>query len=156
MAWPGRQTIALCGDGGFTMLGLGDLITQVQLGAPVVNVIFDNQQLDFVWIEQQEAGYKPFGTDMPNPDLAKVAEALGARALRVTKASEVRPAVEQALAHHGGPVVLDVMVDPAALAMPSHLPAKLAQGFTLSSMKRAFSSGAPELAAEVRDNLSVL
>src|SRR5580700_9863697 len=27
LAFPGRQTIALCGDGGFTMLGLGDLLT---------------------------------------------------------------------------------------------------------------------------------
>ena len=26
-AFPGRQTIALCGDGGFTMLALGDLLT---------------------------------------------------------------------------------------------------------------------------------
>jgi pyruvate dehydrogenase (quinone) len=30
LSFPGRQTIALCGDGGFTMLGLGDLLTQVQ------------------------------------------------------------------------------------------------------------------------------
>jgi Thiamine pyrophosphate enzyme, C-terminal TPP binding domain len=27
LAYPGRQTIALCGDGGFAMLGLGDLRT---------------------------------------------------------------------------------------------------------------------------------
>jgi pyruvate dehydrogenase (quinone) len=27
LAYPGRQTIALCGDGGFTMLALGDLLT---------------------------------------------------------------------------------------------------------------------------------
>jgi pyruvate dehydrogenase (quinone) len=30
LAFPGRQAIALCGDGGFTMLGLGDLLSQVQ------------------------------------------------------------------------------------------------------------------------------
>src|SRR6202045_32432 len=30
LAYPGRQTIAICGDGGFTMLGLGDLLTQVE------------------------------------------------------------------------------------------------------------------------------
>jgi pyruvate dehydrogenase (quinone) len=28
LAYPGRQTIALCGDGGFTMLALGDLLTK--------------------------------------------------------------------------------------------------------------------------------
>ena len=36
LAFPGRQTIALCGDGGFTMLGLGDLLTEVQRNAPVI------------------------------------------------------------------------------------------------------------------------
>jgi pyruvate dehydrogenase (quinone) len=45
----------LCGDGGFTMLGLGDLLSQVQRQARVVNVIFNNSMLDFDNIEQQEA-----------------------------------------------------------------------------------------------------
>jgi pyruvate dehydrogenase (quinone) len=34
------------GDGGFTMPGLGDLLTQVQRKARVVNVIFNNGTLD--------------------------------------------------------------------------------------------------------------
>ena len=32
--FPGRQTIALCGDGGFTMLAMGDLLTEVQRRQP--------------------------------------------------------------------------------------------------------------------------
>src|SRR5271156_6308932 len=48
LAFPGRQTIAVCGDGGFTMLGLGDLLTQVQRKAPVVQIILNNESLDFV------------------------------------------------------------------------------------------------------------
>jgi pyruvate dehydrogenase (quinone) len=55
LAYPGRQTIALCGDGGFTMLGLGDLLTQVQRKMPVIQIIFNNESLDFVKIEMQEA-----------------------------------------------------------------------------------------------------
>ena len=47
LAYPGRQTIALCGDGGFTMLGLGDLATQVQRKSPVVQIILNNELLDF-------------------------------------------------------------------------------------------------------------
>jgi pyruvate dehydrogenase (quinone) len=77
LAYPGRQVVALCGDGGFSMLALGDLITEVQRGARIVHVIFDNSRLDFVDIEQQEAGLVPFGTDLPNPDFAKVATAKG-------------------------------------------------------------------------------
>src|ERR1700677_4277940 len=59
LAYPGRQMIALCGDGGFTMLGLGDLLTQVQRKTPVVQVILNNESLDFVNIEMQEAGVVP-------------------------------------------------------------------------------------------------
>jgi hypothetical protein len=49
----------LCGDGGFTMLGLGDLLSQVQRLARVVNVIFNNSMLNFDNIEQQEARLRP-------------------------------------------------------------------------------------------------
>ena len=45
LAYPGRQTIALCGDGGFTMLALGDLLTQVQRKTPVVQIILNNGSL---------------------------------------------------------------------------------------------------------------
>jgi len=68
LAYPGRQTIALCGDGGFTMLGLGDLLTQVQRKAAVVHIILNNGSLDFVNIEQQEAGLVPFGVDFATPN----------------------------------------------------------------------------------------
>src|SRR6202451_2810884 len=47
LAYPGRQTIALCGDGGFTMLALGDLLTQVQRKTPVVHILLNHQSLDF-------------------------------------------------------------------------------------------------------------
>ena len=60
LAYPGRQTIAICGDGGFTMLGLGDLLTQVERKTPVVHIVLNNESLDFVNIEQQEAGYSSF------------------------------------------------------------------------------------------------
>ncbi|MDR0594498.1 MAG: ubiquinone-dependent pyruvate dehydrogenase [Bifidobacteriaceae bacterium] len=153
---PGRQAIALCGDGGFTMLGLGDLITQVRHRARVVNVIFNNGQLDFVNIEQQEAGFVPFGTDLPNPDLAAVATALGARGIRVEDPGDVRGAVAEALAHPSGPVVLDVVVDPAALAMPSHLPKPTVEGFTLSVLKRGFGGDLPGLVHEAADNARIV
>ena len=86
LAYPGRQTIALCGDGGFTMLGLGYSPTQVQRKAPVVQIILNNESLDFVNIEQQEAGMVPFGTDFKNPNFAKVAEAMGAKGIRIERA----------------------------------------------------------------------
>ncbi len=126
LSFPGRQAIALCGDGSFTMLGLGDLLTQVQRKARVVNVIFNNGMLDFVNLEQQEAGFVPFGTDFVNPDFGQVATALGARGIRVEEPGDVRGALRAALVHTGGPVVVDMVVDRYALSLPSHVPAATA------------------------------
>lgn len=139
LAFPGRQTIALCGDGGFTMLGLGDLLTQVQRGMPVVQVIFNNASLNFVQIEMQEAGYVPFGVELANPNFAKVAEAMGAKGIRIEDPGDVRRGLAEALAHRGGPVVVDVVVDPLALSRPSHVPFHAATGFTLSLAKQALN-----------------
>jgi pyruvate dehydrogenase (quinone) len=59
LAYRGRHTIALCGDGSFTMLALGDLLTHLQRKTPVVHIVLNNESLDFVNIEQQEAGLFP-------------------------------------------------------------------------------------------------
>jgi pyruvate dehydrogenase (quinone) len=139
LAFPGRQSIALCGDGGFTMLGLGDLLTQVQRKTPVIQVIFNNASLDFVKIEMQEAGLIPFGVDFENPNFAKVAEAMGAKGIRIEEPGDVRVALTEALAYRKGPVVVDVVVDPLALSRPSHLPFHAAKGFTLSLAKQVLS-----------------
>jgi pyruvate dehydrogenase (quinone) len=139
LAFPGRQTIALCGDGGFTMLALGDLLTQVQRKTPVVHVVLNNESLDFVNIEMQEAGIVPFGVDFKNPNFAKVAEAMGAKGIRLEDPGDVRDGVREALEHKDGPVVIDAVVDPLALSLPSHVPLHTALGFTLSFAKQVWN-----------------
>ena len=120
------------------MLGLGDLLTQVQRKTPVVQIILNNESLDFVNIEMQEAGVVPFGVDFKNPNFAKVAEAMGAKGIRIEEPGDVREGLAAALAHQGGPVVVDV-VDPYALSLPSHLPFHAVKGFTLSLAKQVLS-----------------
>jgi pyruvate dehydrogenase (quinone) len=139
LAYPGQQTIALCGDGGFTMLALGDLLTQVQRKTPVVQIILNNESLDFVNIEQQEAGMIPFGVEFKNPNFAKVAEAMGAKGIRIEDPGDVRDGLAEALAYKDGPVVVDAVVDPFALSLPSHVPFHAAKGFTLSIAKQVLS-----------------
>ena len=153
LAFPGRQAIALCGDGGFTMLGLGDLLTQVQRKARVVNVIFNNGMLDFVNLEQQEAGFVPFGTDFVNPDFSKVATALGARGIRVEEPGDVRAALQAALAHTDGPVVVDGVVDRYAVSLPSHVPVATAAGFTLSMAKQVLTGKMDDVIETVTHNV---
>jgi len=139
LAFPGRQTIALCDDGGFTMLALGDVLTQVQRKAPVVQIILNNESLGFVNIEQQEAGLVPFGVDFKTANFARVAEAMGAKGIRLEEPADVKDALAEALSYKDGPVVLDAIVDPFALSLPSHLPFHSAKGYTLSMARQVLS-----------------
>jgi pyruvate dehydrogenase (quinone) len=139
LAYPGRQTIALCGDGGYSMLALGDLLTQVERRSPVVQVILNNNALDFVKIEQQEAGIVPFGVEFKSPNFAKVADAMGAKGIRIEDPADVREGLAEALAYKNGPVVVDAVVDPFALALPSHVPFHTVKGFTLSMARQVLS-----------------
>jgi pyruvate dehydrogenase (quinone) len=156
LAYPGRQTIALCGDGGFTMLGLGDLLTQVQRKTKVLHIIFNNESLNFVNIEQQEAGIVPFGVDFKNPNFARVAEAMGAKGIRLEEPGDVKDVLAEALAYKDGPVVIDAVVDRFALSMPSHVPFHTAKGFTLSMAKQVLSGNMDTVIKTIEHNVRLV
>jgi pyruvate dehydrogenase (quinone) len=155
LAYPGRQTIALCGDGGFTML-LGDLLTLVERRTPVVEIVLNNESLDFVNIEQQEAGLNPFGTKFKNPNFARVAEAIGAKGIRLEEPEDVKDALSDALAHQHGPVVVDAVVDPFALSLPSHVPFHTAKNYTLSLAKQVLSGKMDEVIKTIEHNVRLV
>src|ERR1700728_3827360 len=155
-AYPGRQTIAICGDGGFAMLGMGDLLTQVERRTPVVQIILNNEKFDFVHIEQQEAGFIPFGVEFKNPNFAKVAEAMGAKGIRIEEPEDVREGLAEALAYKDGPVVVDAVVDPLALAMPSHSPFHTVKGFTLSFARQVLSGRLDTVIKEMKRNVGIV
>jgi pyruvate dehydrogenase (quinone) len=156
LAAPGRQTIAISGDGGFTMLGLGDLLTLVERELPVVTIVLNNGSLDFVRIEQQEAGVVPFGTEFKNPNFALVAEAMGAKGFRLEKPGDVESVLREALAHRGGPVVVDALVDSYALSIPAHIPLHTAAGFTLSAWKQIVSGHPGLVIEEIKHNIGLV
>jgi len=156
LAFPGRQTIALCGDGGFTMLALGDLPTLVQREARVVHIILNNESLDFVNIEQQEAGFVPFGVNFKNPNFARVAEAMGAKGIRLEEPADVKDALTEALAYKDGPVVVDAVVDPYALSLPSHVPFHTAKGYTLSLSKQVLAGRFDDVIKTIERNVRLV
>ena len=138
------------------MLGLGDLLTQVQRKTAVVHIILNNESLDFVKIEMQEAGVVPFGVDFKNPNFAKVAEAMGAKGIRIEDPGDVRDGLAAALAHKGGPVVVDAVVDPFALSLPSHVPFHTAKGFTLSFAKQVWSGKMDDVIKTIERNVRLV
>lgn len=81
----------------------------------------------------------PFGVDFQNPNFARVAEAMGAKGIRLEDPGDVKEAVAEALAYKDGPVVLDAVVDPYALSLPAHVPFHTIKGYTLSLAKQVLS-----------------
>jgi pyruvate dehydrogenase (quinone) len=138
------------------MLGLGDLLTQVERKSPVVQIILNNGSLDFVNIEQQEAGIIPFGVEFKNPNFAKVAEAMGAKGIRLEEPGDVREGLAAALAHKGGPVVVDAVVDPYALSLPSHVPFHTAANYTLSLAKQVLSGKMDSVIKTIERNVRLI
>lgn len=118
--YPRRQVIALCGDGGISMLA-GDLLTLLQEGLAVKLLVYNNSELDYAALEQLRAGLShPLGTSLVSTNFADVARAIGMRAWRVSRVAEATAAVKEWLAAPG-PALLDAAVDRHALPLPPGL-----------------------------------
>jgi pyruvate dehydrogenase (quinone) len=135
-----RQVVALCGDGGLSML-LGDLITAVSYDLPVKLIVFDNGRLGMVKLEQEQGGLPEFGTILRNPDFAAVARAIGLHGVRVEDPDDLDAAIQSALTHPG-PVLVDVLTNPDEVSVPGKIKLEQAWGFAIAKMRETvLSSG---------------
>jgi pyruvate dehydrogenase (quinone) len=150
-AFPRRQVVSMSGDGGFTML-MGDLLSLRQLELPVKIVVFNNSLLGFVDMEMKAAGFLNVGTDLDNPDLAKVAEATGILGLRVDDPKDLEGALRTAF-DHAGPALVDVVTAGMELVMPPKIEAEHALGFSLYAAKAIINGRGTELVELVRTNV---
>ncbi len=148
---PGRQVITLSGDGGLAML-LGDLLTLHQLKLPVKLVVFNNSSLGFVELEMKAAGLVDYGTDLVNPNFAKLAESANVFGVRVEKPEELRPALTEALAHDG-PALVEVVVNRQELSMPPTISLDQALGFGLYAIRAILSGRGDEVIDLAKTNL---
>jgi acetolactate synthase I/II/III large subunit len=118
LAAPDRPCVAICGDGGFTMVP-HVLCTAVEYDIPVVWVVWNN----FAWAAIRDIQYGMFGgrelgtafyqgaDRRPyNPDFAALARACGVHGVSVTRSEDFAGALEHAV-RLNRPVLLDVHVD---------------------------------------------
>ena len=153
-AQPGRQVIALSGDGGLAML-LGELLTLRQQRLPVKIVVFNNGALSFVELEMKAAGIPTYGTDLADTDFAGIARSAGLLATRVEEAAELEDALQAALAHDG-PALVDVQTARQELSLPPTLTYGQIKGFTLYATRTILSGQGDELIEVARTNLHEL
>jgi pyruvate dehydrogenase (quinone) len=150
LACPGRQVIALCGDGGLSML-LGDLATIAQYQLPVKIIVFNNRSLGMVKLEMEVAGLPDWQTDMINPDFAMVAKAMGIKGITVKDPDDVEQALQEALMFKGAALV-NIMTDPNALAMPPKIEFEQVKGMALSMTKLVLNGRMDEVLDTLKSN----
>ena len=151
MAYPNRQVVALCGDGGLSML-LGDLLTIVSQNLPIKIVVFNNSTLGMVRLEMMVGGYPFWGTEMHNPDFSAVARAIGFHAERVEHQADLDPAIDARFAHPG-PAALDVTTDPNAMSAPPKATYEEARGFALAMTRMVLDHRGDQVLELAKDNI---
>ena len=148
---PGRQVVALCGDGGLAML-LGDLLTLRQHELPVKLVVFRNDALAFVELEMKAAGLLDFATGLRNPDFARIATAAGLLGLTAETPEQVGPMITRAL-EHDGPALVEVLVARQELSMPPTITLEQMTGFGLFMLRAVLSGRGDEIIDLAKINL---
>ena len=153
LAYPKRQVISMSGDGGLGML-LGELLTVRLYDLPVKIVLFNNSSLGMVKLEMMVAGYPDFETDHRPVNYAAIAKAIGVDVMRVEDPRDVRDALSQALSPaHPGPVLVDLVTDPMALAMPPRISGEMVEGFALATTKVVLEGGVGRMLEMAESNL---
>jgi len=123
---------------------MGDLLSLRQLQLPVKVIVFKNDSLAFVELEMKAAGILDYGTDLHNPDFAKMAEAAGLLGLTAGTADQVRPMLTQALSYEG-PALVEVPVSRQELSIPPSITLAQMTGFSLFMLKAVLSGRGDEI-----------
>ncbi|OYN90260.1 pyruvate dehydrogenase [Parenemella sanctibonifatiensis] len=150
-AEPGRQVVAMAGDGGLSML-LGELLTLKSVGLPVKVVVFNNSTLGMVKLEMLVEGMPDHATDTPDFDYAAIAGAMGISSHRVEKARDLPGVMEKAFASDQ-PEVIEVVTDPNALSLPPKISADQVVGFITAMTRTVMGGGSGEVVSMARSNL---
>lgn len=108
---PDKTVVNVAGDGCFRM-NMNEIVTAARYNVPIIQLVLNNHVLGMVrqW-QSLYYGQRYSATVLDDQlDFVKLAEAMGAVGMRVTKKEEVAPALEKAIAL-GRPVVLECVID---------------------------------------------
>ena len=110
MEFPERDVVALAGDGAFLMT-IGDLPTAAEYGANILVVILNDGAFGQTFMQQTSLYGHTYGTTFKSPDFSAIAEACGAKGIRVADPRNVEAALREGLtATQHQPALVEVMV----------------------------------------------
>ncbi len=111
VARPDKLVFNIAGDGCFRM-NMNEIATAARYNIPVIQVVINNHVLGMVrqW-QTLFYGQRYSNTTLNDQvDFVKLAEAMGAKGIRVTKKEDVAPAIREAISLTA-PVVIDCQID---------------------------------------------
>ncbi len=111
VACPDKTVVNIAGDGCFRM-NMNEIATATRYNIPIIQMVFNNHVLGMVrqWQNLFYGQRYSYTTLNDCVDFVKLAEAMGARAYRVTKKEEVEPVLKEAISLNI-PVVIDFQIE---------------------------------------------
>ena len=136
-AYPDRQVVAVIGDGSAAML-MGDFVTlrKYNLNAKII-VIKNNALGQIKWEQMVFLGNPEYGCELEPIDFARMAEAVGIRAITIDDPARCGEQLREALAAPG-PCLIEAVVDPYEPPFPPSIAMKQAL-----NMGKALAKGTP-------------
>lgn len=131
VARPDKLVFNIAGDGCFRM-NMNEIATAARYNIPVIQVVINNHVLGMVrqW-QTLFYGQRYSNTTLNDQvDFVKLAEAMGAKGIRVTKKEDVAPAIREAISLKA-PVVIDCQIDSDDKVFPMVAPgAAISEAFS--------------------------
>jgi pyruvate dehydrogenase (quinone) len=104
-----------------------------------------------VKLEMEVDGLPDNETDMVNPDFALVAQAMGFKGITISKPEDAETSISEALKENG-PILLNILTNPSALAMPPKIEWAQMKGMALSMSKLMLGGKMEEVFDTIKSN----
>lgn len=138
VAFPGRQSVAFIGDGGFSML-MAEFETAVRHDLPIKVIVIKNNTLGQIkWEQLVMLGNPEYGCELAPMDFAAFAEACGAAGYTVADPAACGDVLQAALSAPG-PALVQAVVDPLTAPLPGIIEERQALLFA-----RSLARGQPQ------------
>jgi pyruvate dehydrogenase (quinone)/pyruvate oxidase len=139
-AYPGRQVVAIIGDGSAAML-MGDFVTLAKYGLDAKIIVIKNNALGQIkWEQMVFLGNPEYGCELEPIDFTRVAEGVGIPSVRIDDAARCGEQLREALSRKG-PCLIEAVVDPNEPPMPPKIEAKQALHFAESLVRGTPNAG---------------
>ena len=133
-AYPGRQVVAVIGDGSAAML-MGDFATLRKYDLDVKIIVIKNDTLGQIkWEQMVFLGNPEYGCELEPIDFAKIAEGFGIPSVRIEDPARCGDQLREALSRKG-PCLIEAVVDPNEPPMPPKIEVKQALHFAESLVR---------------------